>query len=459
MINSGTEEYYRSYYGAYLNKYFRNKSAQDTRLNYIIAFIIICILVATLLIAQPLFAQVDPGGSSIASQEISAAARCDITDKESPPGEKINQKAPPNVVTSQEMFEKNIRAKYNLKSISFPAKGIAHIKAVKYIKQKPIKINIVEINTNVNPNLKIKPQIAGQTLNTKTTVRNIANKENAIIAVNGGFFKPQTGVPLGALVIDGKVLTGPIYNRVGIGFFETSEGTNFAMDKVGLDITAYTSSNTLKIDNINQPRMSQAYTLLYTSEWGNMSPMPTKDGYNMLIQNNKITKISANPIPIGENEFVISSSKEKISAFAKEKDVKLIQNITGQLKNADHIIAAGPYLVKNSEVFVDVKTQKFQAIAGKNPRSAIGYTNEGNLVIVTVDGREQASVGMTLNELAYLMKSLGCKDAMNFDGGSSSALYVKNRIVNDALNKEGALVSNSLIIKQAEEYVQISSLN
>ena len=66
---------------------------------------------------------------------------------------------------------------------------------------------------------------------------------------------------------------------------------------------------------------------------------------------------------------------------------------------------------------------------------------------------------MTLNELAYLMKGLGCKDAMNFDGGSSSALFVKNRIVNDALNKEGALVSNSLIIKEAEENVQISSIN
>ena len=47
---------------------------------------------------------------------------------------------------------------------------------------------------------------------------------------------------------------------------------------------------------------------------------------------------------------------------------------------------------------------------------------------------------------------------MNFDGGSSSALFVKNRIVNDALNNEGALVSNSLIIKENNDNVQISSI-
>ena len=447
MINSGTEEYYRSYYGAYLNKYFRNKSAQDTRLNYIIAFIIICILVATLLIAQPLFAQVDPGGSSIASQEISAAARCDITDKESPPGEKINQKAPPNVVTSQEMFEKNIRAKYNLKSISFPAKGIAHIKAVKYIKQKPIKINIVEINTNVNPNLKIKPQIAGQTLNTKTTVRNIANKENAIIAVNGGFFKPQTGVPLGALMIDGKVLTGAIYNRVGIAIFENENNTSFKMDNINFNISAKTENYNIKIDNINQPRMLQSYTLLYTSQWGKTSPWAPKEGYNLLIDEAGLPiKVSANPIEIKKGQFVLSGSKDKIIKLARDGKIKIDVRLQDSLKGAKHIIAAGPYLVKESKIFLDTKEQKLLAISGKNPRSAIGFKQDGTFIIVTVDGREQSSVGLTLYELASFMKSIGCEYAMNLDGGSSSAIYVKGKIANSALNKEGIRVSNALTV-------------
>ena len=359
---------------------------------------------------------------------------------------------------TQTDFENDIIKKYKTNKVYFPTDGVAHVKKIKYINSKPIKINIVEVNTKVNPNLIIKPKTAGNKLNSKTTVRKMAQNEKAVVAINGGYFKPQTGVPLGVLVIDGKMLTGPIYNRVGIGIFDNNGEISYAMDNIGVDILAYTKSTELKIDNINQPRISQAYTLLYSSHWGKISPPPPKNGYNMLIQNNLITKISANPIPISENEFVISSSKDKIINFAKNKEVHINLKVLGKLKNAKHIIGAGPYLIKNSEVYVDTKTQKFQSIAGKNPRSAIGYTKEGNLIFLTADGREKYSAGMTLIELAKLMKSIGCDYAMNFDGGSSSALYVKNRIVNGAINKEGALVSNSLIIKENSDDIQISFL-
>ena len=59
---------------------------------------------------------------------------------------------------------------------------------------------------------------------------------------------------------------------------------------------------------------------------------------------------------------------------------------------------------------------------------------------------------MTLKELAVLMKNLGCDYAMNFDGGSSSAVYVKGRIVNHAVNKEGIAVSNALTISEINPY-------
>ncbi len=431
MINADTGEYYRHYQSEYLSIYLKDRLENKIQLsNGIFVAIFLFTLIITLNIAKPVFAN---------SQII------DINDLKN------------EIQYTQADFEQDISKKYKTQSIFYPTDGIAHIKKVKYINSKPIKINIIEISTRVNPNLTIKPKTAEKSLHHKTTVRKMAQTENAIVAVNAGYFKPQTGIPLGTLVIDGKVLTGPIYNRVGIGFFEKDGNISYAMDNTGIDILAYTKSSTLKIDNINQPRMSINHTLMYTKDWGNISPPPPKNGYNMLISENHITKISANPIEINEDEIVVSSSKEKISNFAKDKEVYIDIDITGKLKNADHIIAAGPYLVKNSEIFVDIKKQKFEAIAGKNPRSAIGYTKDGNLVIVTIDGREKASVGMTLNELAILMKKIGCIDAMNFDGGSSSALYVKNRIVNDATNKEGALVSNSLIIKE-ETNALVSSL-
>lgn len=65
-----------------------------------------------------------------------------------------------------------------------------------------------------------------------------------------------------------------------------------------------------------------------------------------------------------------------------------------------------------------------------NPRSCIGYIEPGHYCLVVVDGRQRASRGVTLPELAKLMKSLGCKQAYNLDGGASAHFYWKNTTLN-----------------------------
>ena len=72
-----------------------------------------------------------------------------------------------------------------------------------------------------------------------------------------------------------------------------------------------------------------------------------------------------------------------------------------------------------------------------------------NLIIITADGREQSSVGLTLTQLAYFMKSLDCYNAMNFDGGSSTVMYVGGRVANSPnAGSNGIKISNALIIKE-----------
>ena len=105
-------------------------------------------------------------------------------------------------------------------------------------------------------------------------------------------------------------------------------------------------------------------------------------------------------------------------------------------------------MVKNGEVYVDVTEQKFQAITGRNPRSAIGFNDKNELIIITIDGREESSIGVTLTELAYIMKGLGCTYAMNFDGGGSSVIYVNGKITNSPAQKEGIWLSNALTVSE-----------
>ncbi|HLS28404.1 MAG TPA: phosphodiester glycosidase family protein [Opitutales bacterium] len=64
----------------------------------------------------------------------------------------------------------------------------------------------------------------------------------------------------------------------------------------------------------------------------------------------------------------------------------------------------------------------------RHPRTAIGLTrNHDTLILVVVDGRSKTSVGMYGTELAALMKELGAWNAINLDGGASSQMYVKGR--------------------------------
>ena len=70
------------------------------------------------------------------------------------------------------------------------------------------------------------------------------------------------------------------------------------------------------------------------------------------------------------------------------------------------------------------------SISPGNPRSCIGYYEPGHYCFVLVDGRQKASRGLSLKELAVLMESLGCKKAYNLDGGASAHMYWKDRVFN-----------------------------
>ena len=76
------------------------------------------------------------------------------------------------------------------------------------------------------------------------------------------------------------------------------------------------------------------------------------------------------------------------------------------------------------------KTFSKTVISPANPRCCIGYYEPGHYCFVLVDGRQKASRGLSLIELASLMESLGCKRAYNLDGGASAHMYWQDRVFN-----------------------------
>ena len=102
-----------------------------------------------------------------------------------------------------------------------------------------------------------------------------------------------------------------------------------------------------------------------------------------------------------------------------------------------HTLSFGPGLVDAGAVLsgidkVEIDTNVGNhSIQGYQPRTAIGMIAPGHIVFVIVDGRSTGySRGMTLPELAQLMKDLGCQVAYNLDGGGSSAIWFNGDIRN-----------------------------
>lgn len=101
----------------------------------------------------------------------------------------------------------------------------------------------------------------------------------------------------------------------------------------------------------------------------------------------------------------------------------------------------------HDEVAADFSTQGMQdwLITLRHPRTAIGVTGDDELCMVVIDGRQEISDGLTLNELAQFMHNLGCTTALNLGGGCAT-LWINGAVMNHPSAGEERPVSEALCI-------------
>ena len=132
---------------------------------------------------------------------------------------------------------------------------------------------------------------------------------------------------------------------------------------------------------------------------------------------------------------VRSDSEYPDLAVYKDGSFKIIYEteVTAEELLADGVVnlfAFGPSLIENSEISVDQNTEVRQAMT-KNPRTAIGIVDKNHYILVVSDGRTNESEGLSLYELAEVLKEYGVTTAYNLDGGGSSTMYFNGNIVNN----------------------------
>ncbi|TWI85112.1 uncharacterized protein DUF2233 [Lacibacter cauensis] len=114
------------------------------------------------------------------------------------------------------------------------------------------------------------------------------------------------------------------------------------------------------------------------------------------------------------------------------------QSVKWKMQSA---IAGGPVLIQNGKVDVSNNEEYMfigKAIDDQHPRTAMGYTADGKLIILVVQGRMPGiAEGASLTQLAKLLLDLGCVEALNLDGGGSSCMLVNGKETIKPSDKEG----------------------
>jgi hypothetical protein len=120
-------------------------------------------------------------------------------------------------------------------------------------------------------------------------------------------------------------------------------------------------------------------------------------------------------------------------------DVSLSRKIFHKWK-MQTAVGGGPVLLQNGDIKITNNEElKFggKAINDKHPRTAMGYTKDGRLVILVIQGRSESGGGASLPQEAQLLKDLGCWEALNLDGGGSSCMLVNGKETIRPSDKEG----------------------
>lgn len=104
-------------------------------------------------------------------------------------------------------------------------------------------------------------------------------------------------------------------------------------------------------------------------------------------------------------------------------------------------IAGGPALIHHAQISITNNQERMftgKAIDDKHPRTAMGYTADGKLIILVVQGRFTGiAEGASLRHLATILQDLGCVEALNLDGGGSSCMLVNGKETIQPSDKEG----------------------
>jgi hypothetical protein len=280
---------------------------------------------------------------------------------------------------------------------------------------------------------------------TLLAARDTLEGADVVAAVNGDydFADPYLGLPIGLAVSNSMILSAGGPRRPAMAILDSG------VPLIGVpqyELRFHEKDNYWHVDTINKPMDFSSgsglrvYTRAFNTEVKAAKPFRaivvmktggqvwTLGGLRGIITEMRpaaeVQVIPENALLIAE-PYDVKPSKSAFGDLKLRQRVLLLPSITiGGQVNIKDVIGGLPTLISNGKIAIEGDGEPGDYLKARHPRTAVCYTDD-NFIFAVVDGRQpKLSVGMTLEELADFMLSLGCKEAMNSDGGGSTELAV-----------------------------------
>lgn len=290
-------------------------------------------------------------------------------------------------------------------------------------------------------------------------------RTQCLVAVNGDFFTNATSEPVGAIVAGDQLLRSP--NPKHIQLSESADGTLSTGQLTWRGTLVPSDLQQIALDGVNVSR-DRGELVLYTPAQGRTTGAnrfgaelvlqvvgpegAIRVGRTTLVSLVELRHAGDTPIPAdgavlsghGRGHQAIQDLWNRVQAGKADPEALLRLDVTPDVVES---IGAAPILVRDGKRwFADEPRDLYRLRA---PRTLAGWTAGGQLLLVTVDGRQSGySLGITMAEAAELMIGLGAVEAVNLDGGGSTAFIVGGSVINRPSDRAVRRGGKTVVVSQ-----------
>ncbi len=304
----------------------------------------------------------------------------------------------------------------------------------------PQVIHILEVNL-ARPGLEVFPVLARDGIFGFEFLSDMNERYQAEAAINAGF-NFGYGQPSGLVIQNGRLLSGSIgYGRVLL-MKDQKAWFQEAPVKIWLDC----EGTQIPVDRVN-PYPAAEGILVFTPDYG---PANRMDGYYTVcvVQDNQVVSSGAatGETDIPDDGFLIVDQRVESSpllefVIGKEVFLQWESDAVQGYQCSGSLVEKGKNVAREEDAWGgNLRIQ--------TPRTAVGLKDENTLVFLVADGRQpDYSKGLTGQQLADVLISIGVTEAALLDGGASSEMIVANEIVNrPSTGKERLLASGFILL-------------